>query len=121
MGPPVHLPLGQGERPAPDTPFHESVDEHIGAAHQQATQPGAAHDLREPFDAAVAAHRPGPGVADDEGPKPVRVAGGHPQADRTAPVLHHQRDIAQAELVEELFHHPGVLGDGVPVAGRCGG
>jgi hypothetical protein len=47
------------------------------------------------------------------------MTGGHPEPDRAAPVLHHQRDLPQAELGDEALDHSGVLGDRVAVAGRC--
>jgi hypothetical protein len=49
------------------------------------------------------------------------MADRHRQPDGAAPVLAHQGDALQAELGHESFHHAGVFGDGVAVAGGRGG
>lgn len=42
------------------------------------------------------------------------------EADGPAPVLDHQRQVAEAELVDEAFEHGAVFARCEPVAGRCG-
>jgi hypothetical protein len=120
MGLLVHLPLGRGELLAPDAAPHEHVHEDIGPPHQESAEAGAAQNFREHFGGPVP-QRPCPGVPDHKCPEPLRMAGGHPETDRPTPVLHHQGDLPQRELLDEAVHHPGVLGDRVPVAGRSGG
>src|SRR5829696_6677644 len=57
----------------------------------------AAHQPRGQFDVKVTVYRPDESVREDHGGEPLRVAAGGAEPDRAAPVVHHQRDVAQVE------------------------
>jgi hypothetical protein len=102
----VHATFGRAEFPEPDAAPHENVDEQVGSFDQQSAESSAAEGGGEQPGGEIV-ERPGPGVADHESPEPFGVLGGHPAPDRAAPVLHHHRDIAQPELLDEAFDDPG--------------
>ena len=57
--------------------------------------------------------RPEPGVAQDDAAHPLGALHRDRHADRPTPVLAHRQVAVQAEVVDELADHPGMLVDGV--------
>ena len=88
---------------------HEESDGEVGITLDEGGEamPAVAHPLVPRKDAGVHGHE----TRDALG----ALEGRHPQADRTAPVLHDERHLAEVELVEQRGHGLRVPIVGVPI------
>src|SRR6516225_11355735 len=93
-------------------------EEDAGDEHEPAVEgaaDGPSHDRAENADSELAVERPGERVADDQAAHELRTATAETETDRAAPVLHHQRQVVELQLVDESFQHRAVLARREPV------
>src|SRR5262249_18199574 len=85
----------------------DSRNEHQPAIERAAER--STHKRAEHADADLAIERPGKRVADDQPAEELGPTAGEPEPDRSAPVLHHQRQLGQRESIDEALEHRAVL------------
>ena len=83
-----------------DRPRHHLVHEEVVAPDEVLAEPTRHQETERP-EVEIVAHRPAPGVGDDEPLDAVRIAACEFQSDRAAPVRHEQSHVLKVESVEQ--------------------
>src|SRR5215217_6261784 len=99
-----------------DATRDDPLDEEV-APQDQVTADRTAEQPREHLRAEILLG-PGPRVSDHERREAVRTSRRNGEADRAAPVLHHHRDAAQLQPLDQPLEHTRVLRGREAVAGR---
>lgn len=114
----VVVGLGCGER-APQLCEQDALNEEIlfeyPPLHRTAAHDHAERPISHRFD------RPEHGIAQHDPPHPVRARGDRAQTDGAAPIVSHQNEAVELQVIDQLAEDRGVFGDGVAETRRTFG